>query len=117
MKKKKIIVCLITILMILMLASNTIVLADATSGINPKNTHVSSFENALNIIIGIFQVGTVGFGVIMLLVLAIKYMMAAPSDKAEIKKHATVYIVGAIMAFGANGIITLIKGFAESSLK
>lgn len=117
MKKKKVIVCLITIIMILMMASNTVVLADATSGLDPKNTHVSSFEKALNIIIGLFQVGTVGVGVIMLLVLAIKYMMAAPSDKAEIKKHATVYIVGAIMAFGATGIVTLIKEFAESSLK
>lgn len=117
MKKKKIIVFLMTVIMILIIASNAVVLADATSSIAPKDTQVSSFENAIKVIIGIFQVGTVGVGVIMLLVLAIKYMMAAPNDKAEIKKHATVYIVGAIMAFGANGIVTLIKQFTEDSLK
>lgn len=117
MRKKKIIVCLMTIIMILMIASNAVVLADATSAINPTNTHVSSFEKAMNVILGLFQVGTVGVGVIMLLVLATKYMMAAPSDKAEIKKHATVYIVGAVIAFGANGIVSLIKMFTEEALK
>lgn len=115
MRKKKIIVCIWTIIMIFMIASNTIVLADATSSLNPSNTHVSSFEKAIKIILGIVEVATVGVGVIMLLVLAIKYMMASPNDKAEIKKHATVYIVGAIMAFGATGIVNLIKKFAESS--
>lgn len=117
MRKKKIIVCITTIIMILIIASNTVVLADATSSIDPKNTQISSFEKGLKIILGLFQVGTVGVGVIMLIVLAIKYMMSAPSDKAEIKKHATVYIVGAIMAFGATGIVTLIKNFTESTFK
>lgn len=117
MRKNKIIVLIMTIIMIFAIASNTVVLADATSALDPQNTQVAPFEKAINIILGMFQVGTVGVGVIMLIVLAIKYMMAAPNDKAEIKKHATVYIVGAIMAFGATGIVTLIKSFTESALQ
>ena len=48
----------------------------------------------------------------MLIVLAIKYISAAPSDKAEIKKHAVVYVVGAIVLFAASGILQIIKNFA-----
>ena len=117
MKKNKILVFVLTIIMTLITASNTVVLADATSGINPSNTHVSSFEKAMNVIIGIAQVITVAVGVIMLLVLAIKYMSAAPGEKAEIKKHATVYIVGAVIAFGSYGLITLLMDFTKEALK
>ena len=38
---------------------------------------------------------------------------AAPGDKAEIKKHAVVYVVGAIVLFAASGILEIIKGFAS----
>ena len=48
----------------------------------------------------------------MLIVLAIKYISAAPGDKAEIKKHAVVYVVGALVLFGASGIIEVIKQLA-----
>ena len=117
MKKNKILVFIITTIMILIISCNTVVLADATSGINPTNTHVSSFEKAMNVLIGIMQVVTVAVGVIMLLVLAIKYMAAAPNDKAKIKKHATVYIVGAVIAFGSYGLITLLMDFTQEALK
>ena len=58
------------------------------------------------------QVIGVGVAVIMLIVLAIKYISAAPSDKAEIKKHMVVYVVGAIVLFAASGILEIIKRFA-----
>ena len=48
----------------------------------------------------------------MLIVLAIKYISAAPNDKAEIKKHAVVYVVGAVILFGATVILEIIKNFA-----
>ena len=98
MKKNKILVFIITTIMILIISCNTVVLADATSGINPTNTHVSSFEKAMNVLIGIMQVVTVAVGVIMLLVLAIKYMAAAPNDKAEIKKHGSIGTVLCILS-------------------
>ena len=45
----------------------------------------------------------------MLIVLAIKYIVSSPEDKAEIKKHAVVYVVGAIFIFAASSIIELLK--------
>ena len=52
--------------------------------------------------------------IIMLIVLAIKYISAAPGDKAEIKKHAVVYVVGAVVLFAATGILQIIKKFSTN---
>ena len=68
------------------------------------------FQTAL----AITKVITTGIAMIMLVVLGIKYVMASAGDRAEIKKHAVVYVIGAIVMFGATGIITIIEGFASS---
>ena len=65
-------------------------------------------------LLAVAQVIGVAVAVIMLIVLAIKYMSSAPNDRAEIKKHAVVYIVGAVVLFGASAILGIIRGFAES---
>ena len=58
------------------------------------------------------KIVAMGIAVVMLLALAMKYMIAAPSEKAEIKKSATVYVVGAIVLFGVSGILTIIESFS-----
>ena len=65
-------------------------------------------------ILTIVQVIGVGVAIIMLIVLAIKYISAAPGDKADIKKHAVVYVVGAIVLFAASGLLGIIKNFASA---
>ena len=79
-------------------------------------TTSNKFGTILNIILGITQVIGIAIAVIMLIVLAIKYISAAPSDKAEIKKSATAYIVGAVVLFAASGIIQIIKNFATEAI-
>ena len=74
----------------------------------------SSFQNIIGAIITIVQVIGTGVAIIMLIVLAIKYISAAPGDKAEIKKHAVVYVVGAIVLFAATGILGIVKNFASN---
>lgn len=88
--------------------------------INPNTKKVTgekvytSTKSIVNIAIGVVQLVGVGIAVIMLIVLAIKYISASAGDKAEIKKHAVVYIVGAVVLFGAAGILGIIKNFAFS---
>ena len=60
-----------------------------------RNAHdnsgaASSVNNMIGAALTVVQVVGSGVAVIMLIVLAIKYISAAPSDKAEIKKHAVV---------------------------
>ena len=71
-----------------------------------------SIGNMAIAILSVVQVVGMAVAVIMLIVLAIKYISAAPSDKAEIKKHAVVYVVGAVVLFAATGIMEIIKNFA-----
>lgn len=72
----------------------------------------SSVQNMANAILSVTQTVGIAVAVIMLIVLAIKYISAAPSDKADIKKHAVVYVVGAVVLFAAAGIMQIIKQFA-----
>lgn len=71
-----------------------------------------SVNKMIGAILTVTQVVGVGVAVIMLVVLAIKYISAAPGDKADIKKHAVVYVVGAVVLFAASGILGIIKNFA-----
>ena len=50
----------------------------------------------------------------MLTAVAIKYMSAAPGERAEIKKHAVPFVVGAVVLFASSGILTIIQQFAEN---
>ena len=74
----------------------------------------SSLNRIIGSAITIVQVVGVGVAIIMLIVLAIKYISAAPGDKADIKKHAVVYVVGAVVLFAASGILGIVKKFAAN---
>lgn len=74
---------------------------------------VTSAQNIAGSVISIAKVVCAGVAIIMLSVIAMKYMFAAPSEKADIKKHAVVYVVGAIVMFAATGILTIIQSFAS----
>ena len=55
--------------------------------------------------------------IIMLTILAIKYMASSPNDRAEIKRGAGVYVVGAIVMMSASFLVTVIKEFSDNSIK
>jgi hypothetical protein len=122
MKNNVIKVVTITLLALLLVASiipNTYSLKYGE--INEHSVSVNAEDNSgaadsVNRIVGALlttvQVVGSGVAVIMLIVLAIKYISAAPSDKAEIKKHAVVYVVGAVVLFAATGIISIVRRFA-----
>lgn len=63
-------------------------------------------------VITAIRVAAVAIAVVMLLVIAMKYMTAAPGDRADIKKSAIVYVVGAIVLFGVTQILSIISNFA-----
>lgn len=71
-----------------------------------------SVTRIIGALINIIQIIGTGVAIIMLIVLAIKYISAAPGDKAEIKKHAVVYVVGSVVLFAATGILQIVKNFA-----
>lgn len=124
---RKVIKVISILLMILMVVTmlSTSVFADSwdsfdTTMFDGKGDQSGAKDSATNIIgaiINIVQVIGMGVAIIMLIVMAIKYISAAPSEKAEIKKGVTIYVVGAIVLFAASGILGIIKNFAVSNVK
>lgn len=116
-KMLKIITFLAIILMLVCTFSTVFAdddLLDPTS-IKATSTDTSTKVNSImGSVLGIVQVVAIGVAVIMLIVLAIKYISAAPAEKADIKKGLTIYIVGAALLFGATAILQIIKTFATT---
>lgn len=73
----------------------------------------NEIKSVAGIILGIIQVIAVAVAVIMLVVLAVKYMAAAPGEKADVKKSLTVYIVGALILFAGAGLLNIIQTVAN----
>ena len=85
---------------------------------NPSvaGTAASSVGNVAGTVVGVIQVIGTGIAIIMLTVLAMKYMISAPGDRAEIKKHAVVYVIGAVVLSGASGLLGIIYNFAQNDI-
>ncbi len=77
-----------------------------------EETATKATQNIVGAIAVVVRIVGMGVALIMLIVLAMKYMVAAPGDKADIKKHAIVYVVGAIVLFATTQILEIIAKFA-----
>ena len=124
-KTMKIVGVLLAVMLVFAMSTSVFAKIDLDAGFNNAESLISEAEGVddgaatsvakmTNSIMGIVQVVGMGVAVIMLIVLAIKYISAAPSDKAEIKKHAVVYIVGAVVLFAATGILEIVKNFSKN---
>ena len=124
-KIMKIVVTMLLIALVAMFASQAVM----AQGIDPATASLkdtfsqtdtsgasTAASNVIGMIINIAQVIGMGVAIIMLIVLAIQYIAASPEGKAEIKKNATIYIVGAVILFAASGILGIIRRFAVNSI-
>lgn len=89
-------------------------ISDAENKWNDTTGASESVNSIVSTIITIVRIIGMAVALIMLLVVAMKYMSAAPGEKAEIKKSAIVYVVGAIVLFAVTGILGLINQFATA---
>lgn len=120
MKKIKVLVILILAFCLFMAGLQVIVnatdyssqmgqlLKDSESYTDKTNTVTKVNEVTATIITSIRVIG-IAVAIVMLLTVAMKYMTAAPGDKADIKKSAIQYVVGAIVLFGVVGILEIIS--------
>lgn len=73
-------------------------------------------QRIVGTIINVIRIVGTGIAIIMITYVAIKYMSAAPTEKAEFKKSATAMIVGAIVLFATTNILSVIANFASSNI-
>lgn len=87
----------------------------APDGIPEQATSASEkVTTVVSVIITIIRIVGVTIAIVMLLAVAMKYMTAAAGEKAEIKKSAVQYVVGAVVLFGAVGILGIVNDFAKN---
>lgn len=76
----------------------------------------TSTQNVVGTIVNTIRIVGTGISIIMITYVAIKYMSAAPNEKAEFKKSATAYIVGAVVLFASSNILGVISNFATANI-
>jgi len=106
---------LIIFVVLLLISISTISLAVSLPDIRPNvNTPgANQVKSVAQIILGIVQIIAVAVAVVMLVVMAIKYMAAAPSEKADIKKGLIAYVIGALILFSGAGVLNIIQRMAN----
>ena len=83
-----------------------------------KATNVTNiFTKAAETTVSVLWIAGVTIPVVMLLAVAMNYMMSSAGDRADIKKHAIAYVVGAVVLFGATNIIAAIIEFTDQVVK
>ncbi len=115
--KKVLIIVMIALLCVSFVATG--VNATSWDNVNQFNdNHNTSLDtstrNIVGAIVSVVRIVGTGIALIMLAAVAMKYMSAAPGDRAEIKKHAVVYVVGAVVLFGGAQLIGIIQNFAKN---
>ena len=74
------------------------------------DTDISNkITKAIKVILDIIRI--VGFGISMIMVVSfgIKYMVTMPSDRAQMMKQSMVYMLGALLLFGASFLVGIVS--------
>ena len=71
-------------------------------------------SNIAGMVIYVIQIIAFAAAVIMLIFVGIKFLTASPEGKAEVKKIAVIYVVGAILLFAATGILQIVRSLANN---
>lgn len=118
-KIKKISIIVITLLMVICLFSLNVYADNFDVGaFENKGTGLTNVKGFVNntsaTIISTMRIVCVSIAIVILLVISMKYMMSAPGDRADIKKHAVHYVISAVILFGVTGILTIISEFSKA---
>ena len=112
---------IITILLIIatILGAVSMVFADSIEIPGGTNTGISGtgLDTTAKNIIGIVQFICYAAAVILLVILGVKWISAAPDEKANIKKGAVIYVVGAVLVFAAGAILQVIRNVANKTVQ
>ena len=87
---------------------------DAVSGQAEEVTNLANA--AAGTVASVLRIAGVCIAVVMLLTIAMKYMISSAGDRADLKKHAVAFVVGAVVLFGATNIIAALIDFTNKAL-
>lgn len=87
-------------------------MAGLKNGGNADATLTSKVGPMINAVIGLIQIAGTGISLIMMTMLGIKYLLAAPNDKADVKKQIAPMLTGCIILFASVNLVQIIATFA-----
>lgn len=90
------------------------VIGEIEGQINQGSSAKDSVIKTSNTILGVIEVVGTAIAILMLLYIAIKYMIASPEGKAEYKKTAIIYVVGAVILFAAPRLVGLVMKISQN---
>ena len=113
--KTKTIMKILTIVMVVAMIATMTSSVFAVDIPSPGGSVPAGMSNAAGQVITIVQFVCYAAAVVMLMVLGVKFISASPDGKAEIKKSAVIYVVGALLVFFAGLILGWIKAINFSA--
>ena len=78
---------------------------------NVTYNEIKGFRKSIGTVLGVVRIVGMVIAVVMLAVIGSKYMMAAPSDRADLKKYIPRYVIGAMVLFSASAIVSIVRGW------
>lgn len=120
---KKFFILLIIVLLVIIAINSCIESSSfAASHIDPKDARdifqgnvtyneIKGFRKSIGTVLGVVRIVGMVIAVVMLAVIGSKYMMAAPSDRADLKKYIPRYVIGAMVLFSASAIVSIVRGW------
>lgn len=120
--KNKVIYKILFIFLILLCLSTVVTYAADYGSINQfepyTNTHGTGFQIIDNtitrtsgVVLDIVRIAAFCLGLLILIIIGIKYIIATPEMRAELKKDVPNYFIGAVILFAASGILKFVTYF------
>lgn len=111
-------VFVILICLTIVLSNFTVFAYDITGTFNGTITTdgdaTAKVKTILATVLDVVRLVGAGVALIILMYIGAKFMMAAPSERANIKQYSMNYVVGAFILLGASGILSFVKTFAQN---
>ena len=105
---------IIILVAILITTFTNVVYANMQQIYNPTT---NPFSNVITMVISVIQVVGVSIAVIMLTYIGIKYIMASPEGKADLKGQLFPYLIGCVLLFAGAGLIGIIANVANEKIR
>lgn len=104
-------IVILTIISTLLITSNVLAIGLETEITPQASDAAANVQNIAGKVLNIVQIVGVAVATIMLTILGIRYVSLSPNEKAEYKKGLTIYVIGAVLLFGASMLIGVIRNF------
>ena len=122
--KRRIFVKVLIVFILLISITNVTVMANSYTSPTQFDSYHSSgntavdkvMDNSLSLALSLIRSVAIGWAIIMLLTIAIKYMVATPDVKGQLKKDTPTYVIASILLFGAGGLMQLITYFVSDTV-